>query len=259
VEKRIRRESQHEMGHALGLLHEQSYPGAIKWNKDTIYKYYAEIGWDKETVDFNVLEVADRFYTNGTDYDPLSIMHYPVYAWQTLDGFSVDESTTISQGDKKLIAALYPKDKKISDLDVPKVIISNNNKLDIKADAKRKAFVILPSFDVKTGSLTASAYYLARLLTEDGKYYIPTDKSFYSWNGMAATYLRMNLLPNSSISYNKTPTSKLEMLFPYNQIPSELMGKKFKVEFSVYQNNAATGKMDKIVMYATSTSMSMSR
>jgi len=259
VEKRIRRKSQHEMGHALGLLHEQSYPGAIKWNKDTIYKYYAEIGWDKETVDFNVLEVADRFYTNGTDYDPLSIMHYPVYAWQTLDGFSVDESTTISQGDKKLVAALYPKDKKISDLDVPKVIISNNNKLDIKADAKRKAFVILPSFDVKTGSLTASAYYLARLLTEDGKYYIPTDKSFYSWNGMAATYLRMNLLPNSSISYNKTPTSKLEMLFPYNQIPSELMGKKFKVEFSVYQNNAATGKMDKIVMYATSTSMSMSR
>jgi hypothetical protein len=37
------------------------------------------------------------------------------------------------------------------------------------------------------------------------------------------------------------------------------MGKKFKVEFAVYQNNAATGKMDKIVMYATSTSMSMSQ
>ena len=259
MEKTIRRKSQHEMGHALGLLHEQSYPGAIKWNKDTIYKYYAQMGWDKETVDFNVLEVADRFYTNGSTYDPSSIMHYPVYSWQTIDGFSVDESTTISTGDKKLIAALYPKDKKISDLDVPKVIISSISRVDVKADAKRKAFVILPFFDLRTGALTASANFVARLVTPDGQYYIPTDKLFYSWNGMAATYLRMNLLPNLNVSYNKTPQNKLEMLLPYNQIPADLKGKKFKVEFTVYQNNAVTGKMDRLVLYATSTAMSMSQ
>jgi len=259
LESRVRRKSQHEMGHALGLLHEQSYPGAIKWNRDTIYKYYAEIGWDKETVDFNVLEVTDQFYTNGTSYDRYSIMHYPVYAWQTLDGFSVSESTTISEGDKKLIAALYPKDKLVSSLDVPKVIISNVKNLYVKADPIKKAFVIKPSFDLRTGALMASAYFVARLVTEDGQYYIPTDKSLYSWNNMAATYLRMNLLPNTNVAYNKTPQTKLEMLFPYNQIPTDLKGKKFKVEFTVYQNNAATNKMDKLVMYATSASMSMSQ
>jgi hypothetical protein len=259
LESRVRRKSQHEMGHALGLLHEQSYPGAIKWNRDTIYKYYAEIGWDKETVDFNVLEVTDQFYTNGTTYDKYSIMHYPVHSWQTLDGYSVSESTTISEGDKKIIAALYPKDRLISALDVPKVIISTIYKLEVKPDPAKKAFVIKPSFDLKTAALMASAYFVARLVTEDGQYYIPTSKSFYSWNGMAATYLKMNLLPNTSVVYNKTPNAKLEMLFPYEQMPAELKGKKFKVEFTVYQNNAATNKMDKLVMYATSAAMSMSQ
>ena len=52
----------HEFGHALGLLHEQSYPGAIKWNKDTVYKHYLKTQkWDKATVDFNVLMVYDQF------------------------------------------------------------------------------------------------------------------------------------------------------------------------------------------------------
>jgi serralysin len=257
IEKRIRRKSQHEFGHALGLLHEQSYPGGIKWNRDTIYKYYARMGWSKKQVDFNVLEVADQFYTNGTSYDPKSIMHYPVQSWQTLNGFSVEESTTISDGDKKLISALYPRDKKISDLDVPKVMISNFSRLDVKDDASRRGFVVLPSFDLRTGSLLASAYFVARLVTEDGQYYIPTSKQVYSWNGMAATYLKANLPPNTSVSYNKG-ANKMELVFPYSEVPAELQGKKFKVEFTIYQIDAATDKMDRLVMYSQSGLLSMS-
>ena len=45
----------HEFGHSLGLLHEQSYPKGIQWNKDTVYKFYAKYqGWDKQKVDYNV-------------------------------------------------------------------------------------------------------------------------------------------------------------------------------------------------------------
>jgi len=33
----------HELGHSLGLLHEQSYPGAVNWKKtDSVYNYYKE-------------------------------------------------------------------------------------------------------------------------------------------------------------------------------------------------------------------------
>ena len=79
-EKVARGTTMHEFGHALGLLHEQSYPGAIKWNKDTVYKYYERYDWDKAKTDFNVLEVSEQFFTNGTAYDPKSIMHYSIPA-----------------------------------------------------------------------------------------------------------------------------------------------------------------------------------
>ena len=126
LDKPMRGTTLHEFGHALGLLHEQSFPGAIKWNRDTIYKHYWQnYHWGKDKVDFNVLETSDQFFTNGTVYDPKSIMHYSVESWQTKDGYSLAESNDISQGDKNIIAALYPKYSKVSELAVPKVIISN--------------------------------------------------------------------------------------------------------------------------------------
>jgi serralysin len=66
----------HEFGHAIGLLHEQSYPGGIKWKKTgEVYDWYQKTqGWDKEKVDVQVFKVSDVFYTNGTTYDSKSIM-----------------------------------------------------------------------------------------------------------------------------------------------------------------------------------------
>ena len=144
VTKIIRRKTQHEFGHALGLLHEQSYPGAIKWNKDTVYKHYKKNQkWSKEQVDLNVLEASDAFYTNGTKYDPLSIMHYDVLSWQTVDGYSLDQSYEISEGDKKIMSALYPKNLKVSTLAVPRVQVSNITNVLVKNDNIRKGMVVL--------------------------------------------------------------------------------------------------------------------
>ena len=257
VEDFLRGTTQHEFGHALGLLHEQSFPGAIRWNKDTVYKYYARFGWNKDRVDFNVLEMSEQFFTNGSTYDPKSIMHYAVHSWQTLDGSSVTESNRISEGDKKIIAALYPKDQKVSSLAVPKVIITKFSSLDVINDENRKTIIIRPVFDLSTGAKLANAFFVARLTTEDGRHYIPTDKSLYNWNGYAGTYLKMNLFPNSKISYNNG-ANKLELLFPYNQVP-DLKGKKFRIEFTIYQDDVATGKLDRLVIYSYSLPMSITR
>lgn len=257
IDKIFRGTTLHEFGHALGLMHEQSYPGAILWNRDTIYKYYQRYNWNKAKVDHNVLRVNDQFFTNGTAYDPRSIMHYAVYSWQTLDGSSVEESNELSDGDKKIIAALYPKDKKISDLAVPKVIISNFTRLDVVNDTVRKALVIYPTFDVKTGAKLANAFYVARLTNEEGTQYVSTTNVIYNWGGSAATYLKMNLVPNTRKSYNKGKKD-LPLILPYDQMP-DMTGKKFLVEFTVYQDDAATGKLNKLVYYSYSTPLSITR
>ncbi len=255
----MRRVVVHEFGHSLGLLHEQSYPGAVNWKRtDSVYSYYRESqGWSKEQVDFNVFEVSNQFYTNGTTYDVKSIMHYSINPWETTDGYSVKQNYEISAGDKAIIGALYPKDKKESSLIVPKVDVTNFGKLSVVNNTAKNGLSIYPVFDLKTNSKLGQVYIVARLADEDG-YYIKTDNQYYNWGGTAATYLKMNLLPNSKVSYNKAVKKNLELFFPFAQMP-ELNGKKVMIVFAVYLDDVQNGQMDKLMYFSTTNPLSITQ
>jgi hypothetical protein len=80
----------------------------IKWNKDVVYAWYLQSeGWDRQMVD---RQVFDRYSVTMTNrkYDPKSIMHYPIPADFTTDGYQVGENFELSESDKKLIKELYP-------------------------------------------------------------------------------------------------------------------------------------------------------
>ena len=254
--KSMRGTTLHEFGHALGLLHEQSYPGGIKWNKsDDVYAYYKKTqGWDKDKVDAQVFEVSDVFYTNGTAYDPKSIMQYAIESWQTTDGFSVPRNEDLSEGDKSLISALYPKGKAVSALEVPKVNVSNMTAIDVYANTVRGGISIFPSFEVKSNSKVCNVYYVARLFDDSGQY-LQDNNDTYNWGGYVATYVKANILPNSKASYNKG-TKNLELFLPYSEIPP-LNGKKVSIEFTVVLDDIANGQLNKVMYFVSTTPLSL--
>ena len=71
----------HEMLHALGYIHTLQSPAAVgnlKWNRDFVYAKYAKLGWNKTMVDANVLSTYSNTIVTDNQWDPRSIMCYPV-------------------------------------------------------------------------------------------------------------------------------------------------------------------------------------
>jgi hypothetical protein len=101
----------HEFGHALGCIHEHQHPThGIAWNKPNVYSYYAgpPNHWTPEQVDKNLFERYAQNFTEHSNFDPKSIMLYPIPSAFTLDGAEVGFNQTLSETDKSFIRKLYP-------------------------------------------------------------------------------------------------------------------------------------------------------
>ena len=98
----------HEFGHMLGAVHEHLSPASgIKWDKTFVYSYYWQTqNWSKDQVDLNIFQKYDKNISN-TEYDPESIMHYPIDKSMTLDGYSVGWNRVLSEQDKDFIREIY--------------------------------------------------------------------------------------------------------------------------------------------------------
>ena len=82
----------HEFGHALGCVHEHSSPKAgIPWDLRAVYQYYARPPntWTPEQVDLNVIKKYSVTQAQSTEFDPASIMIYPIPAALTRGKYSV--------------------------------------------------------------------------------------------------------------------------------------------------------------------------
>lgn len=101
----------HELGHALGLIHEHQSPaGGIRWDREQVFQDLSgpPHNWDATTIETNMFQAFSAGETNFTELDPTSIMMYPHPARWTLDGFSTGRNTELSANDRRLIHKMYP-------------------------------------------------------------------------------------------------------------------------------------------------------
>ncbi len=102
----------HEFGHALGMIHEHQNPaaqGQIPWDKPKVYAYYAQQGWSKDDVDFNIFQLYTEDSTNHTAFDPTSIMEYAVPDSLTVGSYAIGWNTEFSPTDVEFMKRQYPK------------------------------------------------------------------------------------------------------------------------------------------------------
>lgn len=230
----MRRTVLHEFGHAIGLLHEHYSPvSGIPWNKEAVYADLKKTqGWDKTMVDVNLFQQYKVSYTNGTEYDKLSIMHYPVFARWTTNGFSVDWNNDLSEGDKNLIGLLYPKDGNRTN-EVPRFTVSNFTSITVSKNDNKQGVSIYPSFKMTTAGKSARVYFIAFFYDEEGNP-IKKETETYNINNIAATFKSSVLGVGKSMAANKAKNNDFELFIPYDQLPVNTGKNNFQVEFRVY-------------------------
>jgi hypothetical protein len=110
-ESEYKRVVRHETGHTLGFPHEHMRKDLVaRIDPDKAYKWFLETyGWDKATVDAQVLTPLDEASLMGTPVDDTSIMCYQLPDAITTDGQPIPGGTDINQTDSAFAAKIYPK------------------------------------------------------------------------------------------------------------------------------------------------------
>jgi serralysin len=222
----------HEFGHAIGLMHEHMSPASgIKWNKEIVYaRLKLTQGWDKNMVDGQLFQKYNMSYTNGTKYDAKSVMHYPISRWDTQDGYAVGWNYELSEGDKALVAALYPKGERTNE--VPRVAISNLGATMVENNNSKNGLSIYPSFSISCAGKEANLYYVSFVLDEEDRF-IPTTSKSYNINNNAGSLKKVILPAGQSFNLNKSKKD-FEIFIPATELPTTVSGKKVKVWFRVF-------------------------
>ncbi len=111
----VKRVILHEVGHALGFIHEHQRPDTRKEVKFDVHKLNQFFGkspnyWSPATVKAQILDQYDiPLSTNATEFDRKSIMAYFIPPEATKDGKGIPPNKELSKNDIKLMRRIYGK------------------------------------------------------------------------------------------------------------------------------------------------------
>lgn len=239
-EEEFRRTTLHEFGHALGLHHEhQNKNQNIQWNEEAVYAYFAKQGWSKEKTYSQVLKRygTDREISNGV-YDPLSIMHYYYPPELIKGGLKIKQNTELSEGDKRIIAEMYPFDDDTAVVTKPTINQPTNKPTpppvlpnlpifsfsDVSVDfegyneqTEEDGMVFTSDFNVKNGfrqEFTMAIYFY----TANGTPLNDSNKKYYATNGQVSVFKKF------TPAYANAVYKQFEIFMPYDELELEECG-----------------------------------
>jgi astacin (peptidase family M12A) len=110
-ESEYKRVVRHETGHTLGFPHEHMRKALVaRIDREKAYKWFWETyGWDKATVDAQVLTPLSEASLMGTPADQNSIMCYQLPGLITKDGKPILGGTDIDTTDYAFCGKIYPR------------------------------------------------------------------------------------------------------------------------------------------------------
>jgi len=110
-ESEYKRVVRHETGHTLGFPHEHMRKALVaRIDPAKAYRWFLETyGWDKATVDAQVLTPLDERSLMATPPDQDSIMCYQLPGLITKDGKPIRGGTDINQTDYAFAGTIYPR------------------------------------------------------------------------------------------------------------------------------------------------------
>jgi hypothetical protein len=113
-ESEYKRVVRHEAGHTLAFEHEHMRRELVaKIDRQKAYDFFlSRYGWDKATVDQQVLTSLDDRTIMGTPVDQDSIMCYQLPGSITIDGRPIRGGTDINSSDFAFAGRIYPKSSK---------------------------------------------------------------------------------------------------------------------------------------------------
>lgn len=134
----------HEFGHALGLIHEHFHPEvSINWDEKKLRNYYIQnFNYTNKECDNNLFRPYLKNQLQFSEFDPASLMMYPIPGSCTFDGTEYNQGSQLTDIDKEFIASVYPEKE-------PEILELIPDK-EIKGNLKRKWHEDYYSFKVES-------------------------------------------------------------------------------------------------------------